>query len=89
MLALSCFFISAKLNSTHYGGAEFLLRFYYNERPRSNKINLLEFRDPKLKEGIESELFRIEFEVLKTLNFQFTQFNELPLNLLRSFITKI
>jgi hypothetical protein len=33
LLALASFFIAAKLNSLHYGGADYLLSFYVKERP--------------------------------------------------------
>ena len=83
LVGLTCVFISAKLNSIHFGSASYLIKFFYNERPRSQRPNkqevLLELKDPKLKEGLESELFKIEFEILRCLNFQFTPVEQLPL----------
>lgn len=93
LVGLACFFISAKLNSTHYGGADCILKFFYNERPRparSNKSEMLkELKDPKVKEVLDRELVKIEMEILVSLNFQFTQFEDLPLNHLRKFMKEI
>jgi hypothetical protein len=93
MLGLACFFIAAKLNSTHYGGAEYIISYFYNERPRpprSNKADMLpDSRDPKLRAVLESELFRIEFEILKTLNFQFTPLEDLSLSHIRRFMRQV
>ncbi len=77
MVGLSCFYIAAKLNSTHYGGADYLITHYCNERPRPERVNKLavlpDVRDTKLRADLESELFRIEFYILSALNFQFTK----------------
>lgn len=87
MIGLSCFFIAAKLNSTHYGGADYLITHFYNERPRPQRLNkqevLPDVRDPKLRAALENELFRIEFHILSTLNFQFTKLEDLSLSHLR------
>jgi hypothetical protein len=93
LAGMACVFISTKLNSIHFGSTEKLLLFFYNERPRSCRDNkqevLAEYKDPKLREGLESELFKTEFEILRSLNFQFTRSEELPLFLLKQFMRQL
>ena len=47
---------------------------------------LPEYRDPKVRTLLESELFKAEGDILKCLNFQFSEVQELPLAYLRKFM---
>ena len=57
MVGLACLFISAKLNSTHFGGVEPLLKFFYSERPRPHPLPqgkvLPDYKDQKIRSAIE------------------------------------
>lgn len=86
LLALASFFIAAKLNSIHYGGADALLSFYVRERPGKHSKVKSETLSLAVRRRLEKELARVEFDILKTINFQFTPAEQLPLALLRRFV---
>lgn len=93
LVGLACVFICAKLNSTHFGSTSYVLNFYYKERPRSLKpkqeMLLPDLKDTKMREALEQELFKVEFEILRCLNFQFTRLEELPLTHIRNFMGRL
>lgn len=92
LVALACVFICAKINSTHFGSTSYLLNFYYKERPRSLKPKqelLPDLKDTKMREALELELFKVEFEILRCLNFQFTKLDDLPLTHIRNFMRQL
>jgi hypothetical protein len=42
-----------------------------------------------MREALEQELFKVEFEILRCLNFQFTRLEELPLTHIRNFMGRL
>lgn len=73
MVGLACFFIGSKVNSVHFGGAEILPHFYYQNRikpqePHFKNRNLVEFKTD-VRTLISESLNKVEFDILSTLNF--------------------